>query len=138
MANNEIYISGNAPIYAVDDDPIFQEILMFAYTRSELTNELVQIFSGTECLERLKVLKQNNSTYPCLILMDINMPGLSGIETVEKIRSDSSYRDIPIISMLSSSDESNDIKRSLAAGANEYREKPYDITQLKFIKNEPE
>ncbi len=130
----EIKLAGDAPVFAVDDDPMFQEILQFAYAMSEIPNELVSLQSGHECIEKLAELESRGEPLPSMILMDINMPGLSGIETVERIRSDRKFEKIPIITMLSSSNEELDIEKSQSAGANDYCEKPFDITKLKFIR----
>lgn len=129
----EIIVRGDSCVFAVDDDPMFQEILQFAYSLSDLQNEFHAFSSGYDCISALETLKVEGKPYPAVILMDINMPGMTGIETVGKIREDANYQDIPIITMLSSSNEDNDIERSMKAGANAYEEKPFDITQLKFV-----
>ncbi len=130
----EIKINGDLPIFAVDDDPMFQEILQFAYSLSNLPNELIPINSGYECLNMLEDFRNEGKALPAMILMDINMPGMNGIETVERIRSESHFSEIPIITMLSSSNEERDQARSERAGANDYCEKPFDITTLKFVR----
>ncbi len=129
----EIKVQGQSPIFAVDDDPMFQEILQFAYSLSEMENELIPFQSGYECIEALNDLRARGGTMPSMILMDINMPGMNGIETVRKIRSDDDFQKIPIITMLSSSNDELDLARSKDAGANDYCEKPFDITSLKFV-----
>ncbi len=131
----EIKVPSEAAIFAVDDDPMFQEILEFAYGLSEIENELVFVSSGYDCVEKLREIKETGGTLPSIILMDINMPGMNGFETVEKIRSDENFRTIPIITMLSSSDEILDIEKAKKVGADDYCEKPFDITTLKFSRD---
>ncbi len=131
----EIKVQNEAPIFAVDDDPMFQEILQFAYSLSKIDNELIPLSSGQECIQKLQECLTDDAPLPSIILMDINMPGLTGIETVKRIRSIEPFKKIPIITMLSSSNDEIDIERSNAVGANDYCEKPFDITTLKFVRS---
>ncbi|MCG8569692.1 MAG: response regulator [Spirochaetes bacterium] len=79
---------------------------------------------GEEALAKLEIFK------PDLILLDIMMPGISGIEVCQKITQMKEYVDIPIIMVTAKSDE-NDIKDGLEAGAIDYIKKPFSEIELK-------
>ena len=130
---SEIMVKGPNPIVAVDDDDCFRELLEFVYKNSGLDNEFVQMPSGPECLNYLEKCIDDGTPLPSVILMDINMPEMTGFETVESIRHKEILKSVPVIIMLSSSDEEDDIKRAFQSGANDYLEKPYGISMLKFV-----
>ena len=129
-----IEVKGDGPVVSVDDDTMFAQIFSFIYARNEIKNELVQFFSGHECLEYLERIAEKSEPFPALILMDINMPSINGIEAVRSIRRNANFREIPIIAMLSSSSDEKDISDSLNAGADAYFEKPNGIDSMKFVK----
>ncbi|MBW7881734.1 MAG: response regulator, partial [Caldilineaceae bacterium] len=72
------------------------------------------------------------SERPDLVLMDINMPRLDGIEVIRRLRSDEHAVHIPIVTVTAMSD---DRERSLAAGANHYLSKPIDLDKLDVLLN---
>lgn len=128
---HSIFIKDGGDLLAVDDDEMFLELIEFAYGLSGLPNKLITLTSGFACLDYLESCTQEE--LPSVVMMDINMPGMTGIETVRKIRSNERYANVSVITMLSSSNEENDIVRSLQAGATAYIEKPYQITKLQFV-----
>lgn len=102
----------------VDDDQITSKIISQRLTKRGFIVECVQ--SGKECLESL----QNDT--PDLILLDIVMPEMSGLELLESIRSVYSSIDIPII-MSTAKNEVTDVVLALKLGANDYIQKPVNI-----------
>jgi CheY-like chemotaxis protein len=64
---------------------------------------------------------------PAIVLLDINMPGLNGFEVLRSIRSRSEFEKLPVIVMLSGSENSRDAETALSLGANRFCTKPYDI-----------
>ena len=85
-------------------------------------------------VELLEYLTTNEVSKPCLILIDLNMPRMGGIEAVEKIKSNDKLKDIPIIVLTTSNDEDT-IALSYCSGANSYIRKPMSFSQLEHIVN---
>ena len=87
--------------------------------------------NGKEGLEKLKAMGQAD-----LVLVDWNMPEMNGLDFVRNVRSDATYRKLPIV-MVTTETESSQMGTALAAGANEYVTKPFtkDMIQskLKFL-----
>jgi two-component system, OmpR family, KDP operon response regulator KdpE len=108
----------SASILVVDDEPQIRRVL-----RSTLTfrgYELVEAASGEEALELASKVK------PDLILLDVNLPGISGIETCRELRR---FTDVPII-MLTVRNAERDKVVALDAGADDYITKPFGIEEL--------
>ncbi|MBC7865097.1 MAG: response regulator [Bacteroidia bacterium] len=99
-----------------------------ALKKSGLTNKLLHVKDGAEALDfiycresySLRIMKK-----PRLILLDLKMPKVSGIEVLEKLKSDEELKTIPVV-ILTSSKEDPDIKKCYAMGANSYIVKPVD------------
>lgn len=100
-----------------------------ALTKSGFTNKLLHVKDGAEALDFIygkgiyasRNIKQN----PKLILLDLKMPKMSGIQVLEKVKSDPDFKSIPVV-ILTSSREDPDIKKCYALGANSYIVKPVD------------
>ena len=105
-------------IMIVDDDQITSKILSQRLTKRGFT--VVCVESGKECLESL----QND--IPDLVLLDIVMPEMNGLEVLESIRSVYSSIDIPVV-MATAKNEATDIVDALKLGANDYIQKPVNI-----------
>lgn len=120
---------GDGPIVVVDDDIGFHELLVIVHEKSVLTHELVLFSSGFEVLEYLAEVEHGRATLPCIILMDVNMPKMNGIEAVREIRKCTPFKEIPFITMLSSSDHESDKEQSKVAGANGYKRKPLELKE---------
>jgi two-component system response regulator len=100
-----------------------------ALKKSGLTNKIHHVINGAEALDflfcRSIYLKRNPSKYPKLILLDLKMPKISGIQVLEKIKSEPGLRSIPVV-ILTSSNEDPDISTCYALGANSYIVKPVE------------
>jgi two-component system KDP operon response regulator KdpE len=107
-----------ATILAVDDEPQIRRVLRTTLTAEGYT--IAEARDGTEALEKVRDLK------PDLILLDMNMPGLDGLQTCREIRSSS---EVPII-MLTVRSAEKDKVRALDAGADDYVVKPFGIQEL--------
>jgi two-component system, response regulator len=83
-------------------------------------------------LELLEYLKNGGVAKPCLILIDLNMPKMGGIEALERIRSDARLKDIPVI-VLTTSDEEDSVVTTYCKGANSYIRKPMLFSELEHI-----
>lgn len=117
----------NPIVLAVDDDKNDQEILKRVIERGVMRAVLKTVHSGEEALEYLKregrYASPGAAPKPDLVLLDLNMPGLGGIETLAQIRSEESTSEIPVI-VLTTSDDERDIFMSYKRGANSYITKP--------------
>lgn len=79
----------------------------------------------------IKMLEQSDFE-PEMILLDINLPGMNGFEVLQHVRSQTAYKNVPVI-MFTSSDDDNDIKKSYEYGANAYLIKPDSLHSLKEV-----
>jgi two-component system phosphate regulon response regulator PhoB len=107
---------GAERILIIEDDPEIQEMLGYAFSREGW--KLRQAVSGEEGLEYLR-----KEGADCIVL-DIMLPGIDGLKTLKKIRSDKNFRGLPII-MCTARGEETDIVTGLELGADDYVVKPY-------------
>jgi CheY-like chemotaxis protein len=118
-------------ILIVDDSPKDVELTITALAEKNLANEVVVAEDGVEALDYLyrrgKFANENGN--PAVILLDIKMPRMDGIEVLKHIRSDPKFNFIPVI-MVTSSREERDLVESYKLGANSYIVKPVDIVQF--------
>lgn len=125
-------------ILLVDDSSKDVELTISALAENNLANEVVVAEDGEEALDYLHMQgKFANREYgnPAVILLDIKMPKIDGIEVLTHIRSEPKLKLIPVI-MLTSSREERDLVDSYKLGANSYVVKPVDIVQfIEAIKN---
>ena len=119
-------------ILIVDDSPKDVELAIAALSEKNLANEVDVAEDGEEALDYLYKRGKFNgrkSVNPAVIIMDIKMPKVNGIEVLKHIRSNPEFKLIPVI-MLTSSGEEKDLVESYKLGANAYVVKPVDITQF--------
>ncbi len=112
-------------IFIVDDSPTDIELTTIAL---ETTGREIVVRSATDGKSALAMLR-NGLCMPTLILLDLKMPGMSGIEVLRAIRADDLLRDLPVVVVTSSALES-DKKEALAAGASDYIQKPLALDQF--------
>jgi two-component system, response regulator len=118
-------------ILIADDSPRDVELTIAALAEKNLANEVIVAEDGEEALDYLyKRGKFANETgLPAVILLDIKMPKMDGIEVLRHIRSNPVFKLIPVI-MVTSSREEKDLVESYKLGANSYVVKPVDIVQF--------
>jgi two-component system response regulator len=119
----------NIEILFAEDSKDDALLTIRALTKSGFSNKLHHVIDGAEALDfiycRGKYVGRNPKEFPKLILLDVKMPKVSGIEVLEKIKSDPEVKSVPVV-MLTSSNEGPDIERCFALGANSYIVKPVD------------
>lgn len=125
---HQIQINGTSPIVMVDDSPDDYLIASLMFKRSKLDCDFIHCTSGAELFEYLVAVRAGDKVMPALILMDMNMPEMNGIEAIEKLRSMDIYAGLPLIAMLTTSQDPRDIDRATVAGANAYFGKPMNPT----------
>lgn len=119
----------NVEILFVDDNSDDAALTMHALKKSGLTNTLFHVKDGTEALDFIYCkglyASRNILEHPKLILLDLKMPKVSGIEVLEILKSDETHKIIPVV-VLTSSKEDPDIKKCYELGANSYIVKPVE------------
>jgi CheY-like chemotaxis protein len=120
-------------ILLAEDSPKDVELTLEALSENNLANLVVVVKDGVEAMEFLRCegkYKLRNQGNPAVVLLDIKMPRMDGIEVLTAIRNDDKLKTIPVV-MLTSSREEPDLKRSYELGVNAYVVKPVDFK--KFI-----
>ncbi len=118
-----------AKVVVADDDQSAVELLREAFERSAFSCQLEAVCSGQQLLDYLRNQDGKEDERPSLILLDLNMPGKDGRQTLTEIKADPDLKDIPIIVMTSSEME-EDIERSYRSGVNAYLKKPSVFADL--------
>ena len=123
-----------AEILLVDDNPDDVEITLRALRKMRVANKVHVVRDGQEALdflfrEREYYGGRADAPQPDLILLDLNLPKLNGLEVLEKIRASDELSTIPVI-VLTVSEREEDIQRSYKLGANTYITKPVDFAKF--------
>lgn len=116
----------NQPVLVVEDNPDDQVLIVRSLSKHNLGNPIVVADDGVQALDMLLPNGANagkEPLNPALILLDIGLPKLSGIEVLERIRADKRTESLPVV-MLTSSDEVSDIDRCYELTVNSYVCKP--------------
>jgi two-component system, response regulator len=122
--------NSSLPILLVDDDRDDVDITMLALKQNNIHNEVVVAKDGHQAIELLlNSDEQDGSLSPALILLDINMPGMDGMETLALLRNNNATRSLPVV-MLTTSNNPDDVNKSYALGANSFINKPADFDQF--------
>jgi CheY-like chemotaxis protein len=117
------------PILLVEDDPRDLELTLVALERSQLANEVVVVRDGEAALDYLKRTGEHAGRAegnPAVILLDLKLPKVNGLEVLEAVRGHVALRSIPVV-MLTSSQEETDVLRSYELGVNAYVVKPVEF-----------
>ena len=117
------------PILLVEDDGSQALLVERVLAKAGLVNAVRAFADGEEALSHLKRLGSQSAQLPALVLLDLHIPGQSGLEILEWLRQQPAFGDVPII-MLSGSTESEDIDRAFELGADSYLVKPVAFDAL--------
>jgi two-component system response regulator len=109
-------------ILLVEDDPSIAQLAKLQLEQAEFTNEVVVARDGVEAVVYLLGGGREANLMPCLVLLDLHMPRMGGLEVLRRMRSDERTRFVPVV-MLSSSDDPKDVRGAYEEGANAYLEK---------------
>jgi CheY-like chemotaxis protein len=121
MKNNSSHL-----IFIVDDDPDDRQIILDAFLENSPQIDYVFIENAEALLENLY---SDQSEFPSLILLDLNMPGMLGLQALKEIRGNRNFVHIPVI-VLTTSTLQQDRKASYELGANCFLKKPDSYNQL--------
>lgn len=127
MKNNEI------EILLVEDNMGDAELTIRALKKKNLANNLIHLENGADALDYIFAegiyAARSLNNIPTLILLDLNMPKIGGIEVLQKIKSDERAKKIPVV-ILTSSKEDPDIEKCYSLGANSYIVKPVEFDKF--------
>jgi len=119
-------------ILLVEDNPADAELVLRALRKGKLANHITWVKDGAEALEfifRSGAYAGRPDQHPRLILLDLKLPKVDGIEVLKRIKADERTRMIPVV-MVTSSAEGRDIAESYKLGVNSYVVKPVEFEQF--------
>lgn len=114
-------------ILLVEDNPDDADLTVRAFQKNNVNNRIVVVGDGTEALDYL--FGSNGSPpgeLPQVVLLDLNLPRLGGLEVLRRVRAEERTRLLPVV-ILTSSDEDRDVVDGYRLGANSYVRKPVDF-----------
>ena len=120
------------PILLAEDNPNDVELTLTALHGLNLANQIVVVNNGAEVMDfllRRNTFAGRTAIHPAVILLDLKMPRVDGLETLRMIRADAALSTIPIV-ILTSSNEERDLAEGYRLGANSYVRKPVDFNQF--------
>ncbi|MBO3458844.1 response regulator [Aetokthonos hydrillicola Thurmond2011] len=126
-------ILSNKMILIVEDNPDDEALAIRALRRNKIINEIVVAHDGVEALDYLfgtgTYAGRNISAKPSVILLDLKLPRVDGIEVLRRLRGDERTRLLPVV-ILTTSSEEQDMLNSYNLGCNSYIRKPVDFIQF--------
>jgi two-component system response regulator len=117
-------------ILLVEDNPNDRLLTQRAFKKSNLSNELIMVNDGEEALIHLFGTQDiPPQPLPVLVLLDLKLPKIDGLEVLQQIRANERTRLLPVV-ILTSSKEQDDLVRSYTLGVNSYVRKPVDFNEF--------
>lgn len=120
-------------ILLVEDNPDDEALTLRAFNKSNLKNEVIVVRDGAEALDYLfgtgEFRGRDLSIMPHLILLDLKLPKIDGLEVLKRLRDNPRTKFLPVV-ILTSSKEQEDIIQGYTLGANSYVRKPVDFNQF--------
>lgn len=118
-------------ILLVEDNPDDEELTTRSLRKAKIANEIIVARDGQEAIDFLfcegRFSNRDKSKTPAVVLLDLKLPKLNGIDVLKRLRSDPRTNIIPVV-VLTSSSEDEDMLNSYESGANSYVRKPVDFT----------
>ncbi|HEY5505260.1 MAG TPA: response regulator [Sedimentisphaerales bacterium] len=114
------------PILLAEDDSVDAMTVKRAFSELKVSNELIRVTNGEEAIEYLKT---HTDKKPCVILLDLNMPKMNGIEFLEVAKADNELRQIPVVVLTTSKDD-HDKLESFKFSVAGYIVKPVDYRKF--------
>lgn len=120
-------------ILLVEDNPDHAELTIRALRKGSLANHILWVKDGVAALDALRsqhaYADRSSRPLPGLVLLDLNLPKLSGLEVLQAMKSDPVLRVIPVI-MLTTSGREDEVKKSFELGANSFVTKPVQFSEF--------
>lgn len=121
-------------ILLVEDNPQDVELTIEALSEQNLANKVIVVNDGVEAMEYLQYdgrFQNRNQGQPAVVLLDIKIPRMDGIEVLQAIRNDEKLKHLPVV-MLTSSREEPDLEKCYELGANAYVVKPVNFKDFMY------
>jgi CheY-like chemotaxis protein len=118
-----------AVILLVEDDPGHACLIEKNLRRSNIDSEIVKLSDGQQTLDYLFAPAKAAERPRIVVILDLNMPGLSGYQVLQRLKSNPRTQSIPVI-VLTTTDDSAEVKRCYELGCNAYITKPVDYEQF--------
>jgi len=120
-------------ILLIEDNASDEKLTIIAFRQCGVANEIVVKRDGAEALEYLMItgkhLDRDPAALPAVVLLDLKLPRVDGLEVLRRIRADERTRLLPVV-VLTASNEDEDVIRSYELGANAYVRKPVSFAQF--------
>ncbi|MFP5324756.1 MAG: response regulator [Gammaproteobacteria bacterium] len=116
------------PILLVEDNPMDLDLTLRAFSKKKFSNQVHVARDGEEALAFINRW-DSGETVPAVILLDINLPKVNGLEVLRQLKGHPVYRRIPVV-VLTSSREDRDLKTAYDLGVNSYIEKPVSFSKF--------
>ena len=119
-------MQNSKPILLIEDDDVDVMTVNRALRDLKVTNQLVSIGDGEEAIE---YLRDESATKPCIVLLDLNMPKMDGVEFLKIVKTDKALKKIPVV-ILTTSNSDRDVIESFELGAAGYMVKSVDYEKF--------
>jgi len=120
-------------VLLVEDNPDDVELTLRAFKKNNIANKVIVVNDGEEALDYIyckgKYSDRSQESIIAVVLLDLKLPKVDGLEVIKKIRATESTKTIPVV-VLTSSKEEEDVIKSYRMGANSYIRKPVDFSQF--------
>lgn len=120
-------------ILLVEDNSSDEKLTLRAFQKCRVANEVIVVRDGAEALDYLfasgKFARKPAVGFPTVVLLDLKLPRIDGLEVLRRIRADERTKLVPVV-ILTSSREEEDVIRSYSLGANAYVRKPVDFSRF--------
>ncbi len=113
-------------VVLIEDDPNDAELILRVLRKNHLANSIVHLKDGAEALQYLFARGALN---PKMILLDLKLPKVNGIEVLQRLKSEEATRDVPVV-VLTSSRENGDLQHAYDLGVNSYVAKPIHFDEF--------
>lgn len=117
------------PILLVEDNPDDEALTLRALRKNKILNAVTVVHDGAEAIDYLFAEDGPQAAFPGLILLDLNLPKINGLEVLRRIRADERTKFIPVV-VLTSSKEQEDVLAGYRNGANGYVRKPVNFADF--------
>jgi two-component system response regulator len=123
----------NRVLLLVEDNPTDEKLTIRAFKNSGVAIEIVVVRDGAEALDYLfatgKYGERNASVLPAVVMLDLKLPRIDGLEVLRRIRANDGTTTLPVV-ILTASKENEDVARGYALGANAYVRKPVNYSEF--------
>jgi CheY-like chemotaxis protein len=123
-------MTDGGPLVLVDDNETDSFLVKTCLKMSVLERAWVHCKSGQAFLDYLDRVREGENSMPSHVLLDLSMPGIDGFGVLKRVRSTPEFSRVPMITVLTNSDDPRDKERSFALGADEFVTKPMELRDL--------